>query len=516
MKDKTKNNFNIFSVTLVAIVTAILVFASRYLYLSCLPFLQGPDAYYYALQIKFFHLFGSLKIAERSILLPLMGFTPRLGLTYEQAIIGWTLLIQILCTANLMVARWLFFRKTSVFSGYLSGIYLLFSPTLTFLCLVFPKYAFALIFLPFWPAALINRKYWPVTLSAFLLSGISHLSMIGIGLFLFGVVFLREKTWRCFMNIKTIIITVSFLCMVLGFLISSKYLMILDWQRISWDGLQPALWTFLRREGIPLALKVEAVLSLMVLGLVFLFRKPLGYDFKLGLFWAPFIGLLTLVPMSSQELMGIAERFSLLLPVVVMLMIMGITKFSSFEKRLIELLLLGSLALIAVFPKDFYQLVYPKKMDPDYALFHQVTMAFSTKEIPMLVAHQGLNYYYKYQTMKESFPYEPEAHWPKQKIWRVVYGVRLAEWNFYLPEKFLWDSGLLLDLPGPYSLIREDCWNVFRDRVEKKSQDEDLRDRVLHSWRNPNRKRPEFSRGRVNEKEDEGEFSAHPNNIRIQ
>ena len=313
-----------FRVAFVAIFLTILTFWFRYIYLAHQPFLLGPDAYYYALQVKFFHLTGALKIADRSLLLPLMGLTPYMGLTYEQTITGWTLLIQLLYAASLMIAWRLFYRKTSELSGSFSGIYLLFTPALTFLCLIFPKYAFALIFLPFWPAVLINRKYWPVTLGAFLLSGISHLSMIGIGLLVFGVAFLREKTWRRFTDIKTIIIAGVFLCLVLSFLISRKYILITDWQRISWDGLQPALWTFLRREGIPLTLKVEAVLSLLVLALVFLFRKPLGYDLKLGLFWLPFIGLLILVPMSSQELMGIAERFSLLLPMVVLLMMLGI------------------------------------------------------------------------------------------------------------------------------------------------------------------------------------------------
>ena len=127
----------------------------------------------------------------------------------------------------------------------------------------------------------------------------------------------------------------------------------------------------------------------------------------------------------------------------------------------------------------------------------------------MLIAHQGLNYYYKYLTLKESFPYAPEEHWPKPRIWRVVYGVTPEEWGYYLPERYGWGSGLLIDLPGAYSLIREDGWTEFCNRLRRHCGDRDLYDRVFHSWRNPIQKRPEFRRQR-SKGQGKNEFSPYP------
>jgi hypothetical protein len=49
---------------------------------------------------------------------------------------------------------------------------------------------------------------------------------------------------------------------------------------------------------------------------------------------------------------------------------------------------------------------------------------------------------------------------------------------------------LLFILAEPYSLVREDVWNKFRDKV-RLLEDLELKDLVLHSWLNPNQKRPE-------------------------
>ncbi len=40
----------------------------------------------------------------------------------------------------------------------------------------------------------------------------------------------------------------------------------------------------------------------------------------------------------------------------------------------------------------------------------------AAKEIPMLIVHRGMHFYYKYQTGRDAFSYEPEAHWDKTRV----------------------------------------------------------------------------------------------------
>jgi hypothetical protein len=482
----------------------------RYIYLYNQPYLWGPDVYYYALQLKYYVQTGMFKIADRSLLLPLMGVTAKLGFTYEQSIIGWTVLIQLLTGVSVIVAHRLQSGKYLLFPSIWLVLYVIFSPTYSYLCLAFPKYAFALFFLPFWSLGFVNRRYWALSLAAVILSGLSHLSMIGIAMLVLLVVSLRGKIQlRRFKLITLIIFGLSLSVFILIFIIR-KYFLLADLNRISWDGLKPPLLTLMLRDGIQPILKLEIIIALMITIGIVLFRKPLDYNVHAGALWAPFILFLTMFPLGSKEYMGISERLSLLLPAVTVCILLGINYLSPIIKRTACIFLCGGLIFASFYPHIYYHFVYPNNNNFEYKLYHQVVREIQNKDIPMLIAHQGLNYYYKYQTMKESFPYEPEEHWPKDKTWRLVFGIRNSEWGYFLTENRLWNSGFLFDLSGDYSLVREDVWNEFRNRVGQESQNPDLRYRVFDSWYNPSQKRPEFSRKRAVEKDDGGEFSAYP------
>jgi hypothetical protein len=486
------------------------VFWLRYAYLVRQPFLWGPDAYYYGLQIKFFSLTGAFKIADRSLVLPLMGWTAKFGLSYQASIILWVSLIQLFCGLNVILANRILRRDFQISQGIFWGLYLMVSPTMTFLCLIFPKYAFSLIFMPFWPSGLIKPKYWPLTLLSVIISGLNHLTMLAIIPLVFGTVALSRRDcrqqllkskWRLFGSCLVIL--------VLSLMISRKYLLWSDLQRIDWQGLQPVCWTLLSRAGIPGIIKVETILTFVIFGWLFLSRKSMENPSVSSLFWLPLVLFLLIIPLGSREMMGIAERLALLTPVVMILLLAEINMVGfTYEKRYTALL--GVMLLFTGwFPHIYFHWIYPNYLNPDYALYHQITRKLTKMDIPMLIAHQGLNYYYKYLTMKESFPYAPEDHWPKPKIWRVVFGVTPQEWSYYLPERYGWGSGLLVDLPGAYSLIREDGWNEFCNQIRQKSGDHDLYDRVFRSWRNPSQKRPEFSRQRSKDG-GKSEFSPYP------
>ncbi len=498
-------------VALIAIFFGLMVLISRYFYLISQNYLAGPDTYYYALQVKWYVITGALKIHDSSPLLQLMGWTAKLGLSCEQTIILWTNLIQLLCIISVLIAARLIRQENSgSIILPLTCAWVILSPNLAFTCIEFPKYAFSLIFLPLWPVGLVHRKLWPVSLGAVILACVSHLTMIGLlCLVLFGVILSGITRLNLGLFKKPRFAAgIAVLVLVIGVILGGLFLSA-NWQRIQWRGLQPSLWTFFSRPGLPTLLKIEVGISVTI-SIILLIGAFKDQTKVISRFWAPFTLFLLLFPLGSTEIMGIPERLCLMLPLVTVCALIGMGKQFPVLVKAISYALVGlALVLTAIFPKLYLDLVHPDLLNPDYHLYAQVTQAIGRREIPMLIAHQGLNYFYKYQTMQESFPYEPESHWPKQKIWRIVYGITPAEWSYYLSEQYLWGSGFLFSITGPYSLIREDCWNLFRNQVIL-SSNEELKELVFHSWLNPSQKRPEFARRR-SEKNDEGEFSAYPN-----
>lgn len=482
---------------------------SRFCQMKQSAFLPGVDAYYYALQIKFFAQTGTLKIPDSSLLLPLMGLTAGFGWSYEHTIIFWTLLIQLGCGVSLFIAYLLIHGKnhnSAILALLLAWVIL--SPTLAFTCIAFPKYAFSIIFLPLWPVGLTNHRLWPVSLAAVILACVSHLTMIGLlGLILFGLILWGVTHLNSNLKKPLGFSAIAGLILIIG-LVLSKFFLLADLKRIEFQGLQPSLWTFFSRGSLPLLLKAEVAVVCIISIILVAFSAKAKPKIISG-FWLPLFGFLLLVPLGSKEVMGIPERLSLLLPFITICSLAGIgKKFLVSAKGASYAFTVGMLVLVAIFPKGYQDSVYPDRLNPDYQLYDQITGEIARREIPMLITHQGLNYYYKYRTMKESFPYEPESHWPKRKIWRIVFGVTPSQWAYYLPDEYLWGSGTLYDLAGPYALIREDGWNEFREKI-KLCPDDELKNIVLDSWLNPSRLRPEFARKRA-EQDDDGEFSAYP------
>jgi hypothetical protein len=231
--------------------------------------------------------------------------------------------------------------------------------------------------------------------------------------------------------------------------------------------------------------------------------------------WTPFIAFLLVLPLGSREVMGVAERLALTLPLAAMCCWYPLAERLSIGGAVSRNAKIAAVAafipLIAAgaMPRVYLRMVHPDRLNPDYALYEEVVKAVAPLKPAMLIAHQGLNSYYVYRTMRDAFPYEPEAHWPKKRIWRVVYGVAPSEWAYFLPGDCLWGGGKLFALPGPYSLIREDCWHTFRQRVAL-SADQELKDRVLRLWLNPYRKRPAFLYHKHRTGEEDEIFTAMP------
>ena len=296
--------------------TAVL-FARRFASLAGSPFLRGADAYYYALQIRSLVETGALKMADAAPLLPLMAGTARLGLSYERTIILWSLLGQFVFGLNVLIAFRVICGQDAEWSRALPPfVWALLSPTLTFTCLEFPKYALALAFLPLWPLGLVRRRWWPFSLAALLFACANHRALVGLaGLTVLGLAaaaIVRRRVKPRHPLIGVIGLAGLGLAVIL---FGRDYFSLADLRRIDLHGLQPGLWTFLARPAIPPALKVEALFPLALTAWWWISargRNPAATVLRVfGL-----LALLVLIPLGSQEVMGLPERLVLLLPVL--------------------------------------------------------------------------------------------------------------------------------------------------------------------------------------------------------
>jgi len=260
-----------------------------------------------------------------------------------------------------------------------------------------------------------------------------------------------------------------------------------DVHRIAWRPGAPGFWLLLHRASLPLSLKVEWLASL----------SAASYLAWRGRWMAMAFLLPTLVPADGKEVFGAGERWAVIYPMVLMAV-------AAFELgRLAPKVSASSwrrwapvcgAALVIVSVSAFHCLAYahPARLDPDYTVYEQIVKNLTNQDIPMLIAHRGLNFYYKYRLRRESFPFEPEDTWNHRRVWRLTYRITPAEMNYYLPASCRFGTGLVQMLSVPdYLLLREDCWDAFRDRV-RLVDDDDLHARVFESWKNPSQKRPEF------------------------
>ncbi len=130
---------------------------------------------------------------------------------------------------------------------------------------------------------------------------------------------------------------------------------------------------------------------------------------------------------------------------------------------------------------------------PPYDRYHQVVEAIPRPLPSLLIAHQGMSFYYDHLTGREAMAWAPEAELDRREVGRVVYGVRAGEWLAFAEP----GGGVPrpIDLGHGYHYVREDLWEAFLERAEAEG-DDDLQAR-LADWRNPRVVRPEHMlRGR--------------------
>jgi hypothetical protein len=121
----------------------------------------------------------------------------------------------------------------------------------------------------------------------------------------------------------------------------------------------------------------------------------------------------------------------------------------------------------------------------------------------MLIAHRGLDFFYSYRLRRDAFHFDPEPNWNRSQIWRVAVRITPEEVAYYSPQACPWGQTARL-IPGTdYVLVREDCWEQLRARLNR-DDNPDLYTEVWENMENPAQTRPAFLRDR------HGDFGADP------
>lgn len=494
---------------LILITAACVVTISIYLYLANETFLQGTDAYYYALQADHWAIHGDVRIPDSSPVHRLVGLLQRSGLSTEQSLDLWIAASFLLNFC--ILAMWGLIRGTiRTWSVIIGLIWFLASPSIFFIMVEFPRMYITCLLFPFCYFFTEHRR-GPHVLG-FVFSGLLVFAHRGaFPYFLLSVGYwLVLKFYNRFnlrISRQNIVIGLVFIAMTLIYFMGfSDRIHLSDLERLSFHHLQPGVISLLMRHNFPLQHKFEIIISMFA----FLWALyTLGWKFTL-----PVLMMLipAFVPVGSKEVLGVGERYALILPYfsVLLCMRMPVKRQVQFD-QLPTRVILCSLSIVIIFSSLFrLPLGHPKELQPDFVSYDAVTHEIETLDIPMLIAHRGMVYYYKFKTRKEAFPYEPEDHWNKSRIWRLVFMVRPEEIAYYASESCGWSSGLIRPLADEnYVLIREDCWYGLRQKISQ-GENEDLFARAWLSFLNPAEKRPNFLYSKHSSDDAFDEFPAMP------
>lgn len=476
-------------------------------------YLRGPDAYYYALQADHWATTGNVKIPDSSYIHRVHGLMQRFGLGSENAIRIWSIILLFgLGLTTLLIMRSRF--NLSIVAIVI--IWMTLSPSLLFVVIEFPKLFTLLLILPVilkiisWSEPRNMFALIPIGLSVFI-----HRAAIPISGLLALILFFKSYSgwYHRYRKLLVTVLIVMIGTIIAYFSLGDRF-HLLDLLRLgNFRNVLPGFVSLLKREGLPILIKVELIISLLIFIIIAVIYYRSFKSRRLVLLYPLALILPGFFPFSTTEVFGIGERYAILLPYLFLLS--SVYLLALFPKPTISVgnKVAAVMVLISFIPL-FWRLEYshPNYLDPDNEKYEKITSLLKGGKIPMLIVHRGFNFYYKFVSKQEAFHYEPESHWEKKNIWRLSYRITVDEFEYYLPSDCKWESGKIRSVSNhDYFLIREDCWSLFRDAV-KKDDNQDLFARIWGWWRNPSQSRPAFlyRKHQNDPKSDKDPFAAMP------
>lgn len=484
------------------IVVGFVVSLVLYIILYHNKYLLGYDSYYYALQADWWFKTGHVRIPDSSFIHRAAGLLMFTGVNAETAVRIWMSFSVFLFLATFVLA--LRRCKSEMLALILFCIAVV-SPSMLFIAIEFPKtFSFMIVFNLLFLAIKDGRINYMLLISVMFVSVLCHkISLVYSGLILAALllpeIIKQKKAALKYIAGSAVFFIVFFLVYV--FLIRD-HVRIEDLFRLRGKNLMPGIISLLMEQNLPASIKIEIIAAILLPVFLLIKYKPDANALALP-------GLLILtafIPAFGREAFNFGERFAVLLPWLTLLSIIYVfmdKEFTAPGKALSAVVAI--LAVAAGCFRLYY--AYPQKLNAPYEGYDKIINEISAKDAHMLIVNRNIHFYYKYKTKRNAFSYEPEDFWDKTKIWRLVYGVTPEEFYVYLPKECGWESPYILSLTvKPYTLIREDCYEVMRNGI-KKDENEDLFDLLWNNDMNPSKKRPVFLYKKHKKDEDE-EFPA--------
>lgn len=456
--------------------------------LAASTFLRGYDAYYYAVQADFWFRTGRLRIPDSSVVLYAIGALQYFGISGEMAVRVWAAISLLLfsLTFILLVAR-----CRSLVIAIALFAWALVSPSIAFIAVELPK-TFALLVLMNIALILVTTERIRLLLLIPVLAlmvACHKMALVYAGVFglVLALRFRRLRvSWPRGRGVAYAALVAVVVCL-LGFFLAGT-LGRADLLRIKGTNLMPGLVSLLVQSGLPMALRVEMVFAFFVAAAALLYRGDNGRDWRERGLMALLL-LTAFVPAFGDEPFNFGERFAVMFPYLALTTGAVLLRRVAFE---IGTLVAGA-GLAAALAASFFRLDYccPERINPPYDRYAAVTEDLKQLDIPMLVLHRGMHFYYKYETRRDAFSYEPEPHWDKARVWRLVYGATPEELFTYLPPGCTWGEEIKPLRDRDYNLVREDCFAAFRAAIDKDTNPQ-LYALLRQNDMNPSKPRPAF------------------------
>lgn len=487
MKENIKNIRLLFIISL----AGILSFCLRFYSFQQTSFATGWDSYFYLIQIKSLLEEGAMHSSDLSLVYPFMRLIYFLIGDYElmfkisAALLSAFFTISV-GTLSLKISKhWQLTSLTCAFT--------LCSPHLTYFAAQYPKnllgLSLFLFFITQTPMLFDNKstlRQWVLCISLLLLNVFGHRMTAVLAL-----IFLTATIIFTRVSLKWLLyLSLSFIGLLLLGILLPGLLSIADLARFEGFVSSTPQWAPLsfwqsfgtERISLPWVIELVVVNAIMLLLLIVGGKTLFSAQKNSVIIWLGLCSLLVF-PFYTWTLDGIGYRFfltwALLTPIGLWLLI------TQYEKSIRRFGLWISMVLTLASPLSIsgYQSV---KHDPPYALYQQLTDrsldAIHWQELELVIAHKSLAEYFTFKSGIDALPWIPEYEISKEKLWRIATDININQYQYYLKDAPIYR------LSATYSLVREDHWQLFLDKLKADEGPEAIE--RFKTWKNPHRVRP--------------------------
>jgi hypothetical protein len=454
---------------------------SRILFISLqTEYVNGWDGYYYVMQIHSWFTYGNLQSLDYSLIYPYFGFIHFFIPDYEFGHkFGTALLGGVLIWSSYHLTRTITPKPISI----LVPIFLIFSPTYTYLLLQFPKNALGLIFLILMIRGLLTKNQL-FTFLFIILSLLTHRVTGLLALVLFGISIIRHVSMKVVIPVAIVTVGLSLLPGILHISdferLTGQFQVAPQFSPISFNSILD-LDTFWHLE--------LGILSIII-GIILFQKVIVWHSLNSKRILLISTCLILLFPFYVFEAGSLGFRLFLLAPAFLLILIVmefdlnqGVISFLS-----------GLLLILSLFSMQSYK----SQLDPPNQQFeliaNRLTTDYSTDDYPIVIARKSLAEMIIYKTDFDALNWSPPHNANHSRILRIVNGLEYFDFKKHLN---LVEMASLDKLSLSYYAIPEETWNKFILKIAQ-AKDQKLMNKIA-SEGNPIENRPLYlTRGKPN------------------